>query len=163
MRLLRRGLKKYQFSLFPNDPPLKKVWPFIWSTLKSLKPRMLSAQFAWNWPSGSEQEVVNFSIRRTGVRKDETYFSIDREVLKLQHHFNVLNVQPRKIIVRRHTHPYVFIQLSLNMKVWNKKWEKITIKAYITHTYNYTCIYLPKIYFSFVFRVFEDDQINGEF
>ena len=48
-------------SLFPNISPWKKERPFMWTNLNSLHPRMLCAQFGWNWPKGSwEEEFLNF-------------------------------------------------------------------------------------------------------
>ena len=36
--------------------PWKKVWPFIWTNINLLHPRMLCAKFGWNWPSGFGEE-----------------------------------------------------------------------------------------------------------
>ena len=35
-----------------------RVWPFIWTNLNPHPPRMLCAKFGWNWPSGSEEELL---------------------------------------------------------------------------------------------------------
>jgi hypothetical protein len=36
--------------------PLKKTWPFIWTILSSLHPRMLCTKFDWNWPASSRED-----------------------------------------------------------------------------------------------------------
>ena len=35
--------------------PWKKVGLFIWTKLSPHHPRLLSAKYSWNWPSGSEE------------------------------------------------------------------------------------------------------------
>ena len=40
--------------------PLKRAGPFIWTKLNTLHPRMHCANFGWNWPSGSEEDFLNF-------------------------------------------------------------------------------------------------------
>ena len=48
------------------------AWPYIWTKLNPLHPRMLCAKFGWNWPSGSgEDENVNSlqMDRRTDNRR----------------------------------------------------------------------------------------------
>ena len=44
------------FRYFVIISPLKNAWPFIWTNLNLLHPRMLYANFGWNWPSGSGEE-----------------------------------------------------------------------------------------------------------
>ena len=40
---------------------MRIYWFFIWRNLNPLHPRMLSAKFGWNWPSGSgEEDFLNF-------------------------------------------------------------------------------------------------------
>ena len=34
----------------------KRTWPFIWTNLNSLHPRMLCDMFGWNWPTGSGED-----------------------------------------------------------------------------------------------------------
>jgi hypothetical protein len=36
--------------------PLKRTWPFIWTTDNSLYPRMICTKFDWNWPAGSGED-----------------------------------------------------------------------------------------------------------
>ena len=63
----------YVFSLFRNYLPLEKAGPFIWKNLNPLHPRMLCAQFGWNWPSGSREEDENVnSLRRRQRRQRRT-------------------------------------------------------------------------------------------
>ena len=51
------------FSLFPCYHPWKRIWPFIWTNLNPLHPRMLCAKFGRNWPSGSgEKDFKIFAI-----------------------------------------------------------------------------------------------------
>ena len=38
--------------------PWKRAWPLIWINLKPHHPRMHSAKFGWNWPSGSWEDDV---------------------------------------------------------------------------------------------------------
>ena len=40
------------FCYFVIIFPKKRAWPFIWTNLNLLHPRMLCAKFGWNWPSG---------------------------------------------------------------------------------------------------------------
>ena len=40
--------------------PLRRAWPFIWTNLNPLHPRMLCAKFGWNWPSGSGEYLEKF-------------------------------------------------------------------------------------------------------
>jgi hypothetical protein len=35
---------------------LKRTWPFIWTNLNSIHPRIICAKFDWIWPAGSEEE-----------------------------------------------------------------------------------------------------------
>ena len=43
---------------------LKTEGPFFWTNLNLLHPRMLSAKFGWNWPSGSAEEENVKSLRQ---------------------------------------------------------------------------------------------------
>ena len=52
------------FSLVCYYLPLEKVGPFIWTNLIPLHPRMHSAKFGWNWPSGSGEEDGNVKCLR---------------------------------------------------------------------------------------------------
>jgi hypothetical protein len=36
--------------------PLKRTWPFIWTNLNSLHPRIMCTKFDWIWLAGSEEE-----------------------------------------------------------------------------------------------------------
>ena len=47
------------FSQFRNYLPLKRADHFIWTILNSFHPRMLCANFGWNWPSSSGEEDEN--------------------------------------------------------------------------------------------------------
>jgi hypothetical protein len=43
--------------------PLKRTWPFIWTNLNSLHPRIICTKFDWIWPAGSEKEdFLKFSV-----------------------------------------------------------------------------------------------------
>ena len=44
------------FPLFPYYLPLEEGWPFIWTNLNPLHPRILCAKIGWNWPSGFGEE-----------------------------------------------------------------------------------------------------------
>ena len=44
------------FRYFVTISPWKRAWPFIWTHLNPLYPRMLCAKFGWNWPCGSGEE-----------------------------------------------------------------------------------------------------------
>ena len=50
------------FCIFVIISPLKRTWPFIWTILNLLYPRMTYAKFGWNWPAGSGEEDF-FSIQ----------------------------------------------------------------------------------------------------
>ena len=45
-----------QFYIFVIISPLKRTWPFMWTILNSLYPRMIYAKFDWNWPPASEED-----------------------------------------------------------------------------------------------------------
>jgi hypothetical protein len=58
---------------FLNDPtpflhscdyhPLKSTWPFIWTNLNSLHPRIICTKFDWFWPADSgEEDFYKFSV-----------------------------------------------------------------------------------------------------
>ena len=47
------------FCYFVTIFQWKMVWPFIWTNLHSLHPRMLCAKFGWKWPSGPGKEDEN--------------------------------------------------------------------------------------------------------
>ena len=51
--------------------PLRWAWPFIWTNLNPLHPRMLYAKFGWNGPSGSEEEVENVKSLQTDRQMDK--------------------------------------------------------------------------------------------
>ena len=51
--------KKIFYLLKYFTSPRKRAWPFIWTNLNPLYPRMLCAVFGWNWPSGSWEEDEN--------------------------------------------------------------------------------------------------------
>ena len=44
------------FRCFVIISPWKKAVPFIWTNMIPLHPRMLCAEFGWNWPSGTGEE-----------------------------------------------------------------------------------------------------------
>ena len=43
-------------SLFRNNLPLEKGWPFIWTNLNFLHQKMFCTEFSWNWPG----DFLNF-------------------------------------------------------------------------------------------------------
>ena len=48
----------------------KRAWPFIFTNLNPLYPRMLCAKFGRNWPSGSGEEVENAKSLQTDRHTD---------------------------------------------------------------------------------------------
>ena len=44
------------FCYFVIISPWKRGWPFLWTKLNPLNPRMLCAKYSWNWLSGSGEE-----------------------------------------------------------------------------------------------------------
>ena len=50
------------FSLFLNYLPLERVWPFIWTNLNSLHPRMFCSKYGLNWPSGSGADIHSYVV-----------------------------------------------------------------------------------------------------
>ena len=44
------------YRYFVIISPLNRMWPFIWTNLNPIYPRMICAKFGWNWPSGSGEE-----------------------------------------------------------------------------------------------------------
>ena len=48
---------------FPIISPFRRMWPFIWTNLNFLHPRMLCAKIGWSWTSGSgEEDFFKFSM-----------------------------------------------------------------------------------------------------
>jgi hypothetical protein len=45
------------FLFFVIISPLKRSWPFIWTNLNPLHPRMICAKFDWFWPAGSGEDL----------------------------------------------------------------------------------------------------------
>ena len=50
------------FSLFRDYLPLVEGWPFIWTNLYPLHPRIFLAKFGWNWLSGSGEVFLISSM-----------------------------------------------------------------------------------------------------
>jgi hypothetical protein len=46
----------YHFYIFVIISPLKRTWPFIWTNLDSIHPRIICIKIDWFWPVGSEKE-----------------------------------------------------------------------------------------------------------
>ena len=68
------------FHYFVMIFPWKRAWSIIWTNLNPLHPRMLSAKFGWNWPSGSGEEgenVKRFQRRRRTTDKFEFKNSLE--------------------------------------------------------------------------------------
>ena len=68
------------FCYFVIISPWKRAWPFIWTNLNPLHPRMLCAKFGWNWPSGSGEEVENRKSLQTDRQTDD-----GRQVIRKAH------------------------------------------------------------------------------
>jgi hypothetical protein len=49
---------KWPHPIFVIISPLKRTWPFIWTNLNSLLPRIICTKFDWIWTPGSED--LNF-------------------------------------------------------------------------------------------------------
>ena len=62
----------YNFNIFAIISPWKRLWPFIWTNLNPIHPRMLCAKFGWNWPSGSWEEDENVNSLRQRQRRRTT-------------------------------------------------------------------------------------------
>ena len=56
------------FCHFAIISPWKGAWPFIWTNLNLLYPRMFCVKFGWNWPSGSGEEDKDGKSLRTDVQ-----------------------------------------------------------------------------------------------
>ena len=50
--------------------PLGRAWPFIWTNLNPLHPRILCAKFGWNWPNGFGEEDENVKNLQTDGQTD---------------------------------------------------------------------------------------------
>ena len=67
---LKRGFLNF-VNVF-RKCPWKTAWPFIWTKLNSLYPRMFCAKFGWNWLSSSwEEDEHVFTDRQTEGRRSE--------------------------------------------------------------------------------------------
>ena len=58
------------FCYFAVISPWTWAWPFIWTNLNILYPRMLCVKFGWNWPCGSREEDKNVKSLRTDGQTD---------------------------------------------------------------------------------------------
>ena len=63
------------FRCFVIISPWRKGWPFIWTNLNPLDPRMLCAKFCLNWPSGSweEENVKSLTTTTTTATKIDNW------------------------------------------------------------------------------------------
>jgi hypothetical protein len=50
------------FYIFVIISPLKRTWPFTWTNLNSLHPRVICTKFDWIWPAGSGEDFKKFSV-----------------------------------------------------------------------------------------------------
>jgi hypothetical protein len=50
------------FYIFIIISPFKKTWPFIWTNLNFLYPRIICTKFDWIWPADSGEDFWNFSV-----------------------------------------------------------------------------------------------------
>ena len=67
------------FHYFVIISPWERAWPFIWTNLNPLYPRMLCAKFGWNWPSGSGEKDENMkSLRRQRQRRQRQRRTTDK-------------------------------------------------------------------------------------
>ena len=64
--------------------PWKRAWPFIWTNLNPLHPRMLCAKFGWNWPSGSGEEDEHVKSLQTD-RQTDGQTDAGRQVIRKAH------------------------------------------------------------------------------
>ena len=64
--------------------PWKRVWPFIWTNLNSLYPRMICAKFDWNWSNVSEEEDENVKSLQTDRQMDNKQQVIRKTNLSFQ-------------------------------------------------------------------------------
>ena len=55
--LEKKIISSIYFLYFIIISPWKRIWPFIWTNLKPLHPRVHCAKVGWNWPSGSGEEI----------------------------------------------------------------------------------------------------------
>jgi hypothetical protein len=64
--VLERKIFKWPHPIFTFlwlSPPLKRIWPFIWTNLNSLYPRKICTKFDWIWPAGSgEEDFLKISV-----------------------------------------------------------------------------------------------------
>jgi hypothetical protein len=51
--VLEKKTFKWPHPIFVIISPLKRNWPFIWTILNSLYPRIICTKFDWNWLIGS--------------------------------------------------------------------------------------------------------------
>ena len=66
-------------KFFDIISPRKRVWPFIWTNLNPLHPRMLCAKFGWHWPSGSWEEDENVKSLQTDRQADRRWTKSDQK------------------------------------------------------------------------------------
>jgi hypothetical protein len=60
--ILENTIFKWPYPIFVSISPLKRTWPFIWTNLNSLPPRIICIKFDWIWPAGSgEEDFKNLS------------------------------------------------------------------------------------------------------
>ena len=81
--LEKKILKSFSiyFYYFIMIFPLRRAWPFIWTNLNPIHPRMFCATFDWNLTSGSGEENKNVKGLQTddgrqGIRKAHLSFQL---------------------------------------------------------------------------------------
>jgi hypothetical protein len=58
----RFKMTPFHFYIFVIISPLKRTWPFIWTYLNSLHPRIICTKFDSVWPTGSGVDFSKFSV-----------------------------------------------------------------------------------------------------
>ena len=65
---LPRGSGEEDFELLNEGimSPWQRIWPFKFTNLNHLHPRMLCPKFGWHWPTGSGEDEKVRSLQTEG-------------------------------------------------------------------------------------------------
>ena len=103
------------FRFFVIISSWKKTWPFIWTNLNSLHPRMLCTMQVWfKWPSGSGEEDETVKSLQSDGQTDDRRQAIRKACLNFQLRIYL------KYIVPKSSKKYICIMITNRIKLQTK-------------------------------------------
>ena len=111
---------------------LKRAWPFIYTNLNPLHPRILCTKFAWNWPSASGEEDENVKILRNQPRRQWRRTTDKFWSEKLTGELKTTHCVERDEGKVRHAERRVrFNQYTLNLRTFLKEYSCLKFWAWL--------------------------------